>query len=177
MGDYRGALDAYHEVRNIRLKLLGKHQDTAISSHQFGCMGNFNEAVRSFRKASEIRLNLLGDHLDTALSCHRLGEAQLLNDDFSGALAESLHTALRIREEDLEIHSETATTSELLGRAYEGLSLHDLASQQITRTLEMRKCLQTDGGNTALGDASNPFLECNSEGEYLSVTNPNVPRV
>ena len=169
IGNYRGALDAYQEVRNIRLKLLGEHPDTATSFHQFGyiCvkMNNFKEATRSFRKASQMRLNLLGNHLDTALSCHCLGEAQLFNGDFNGAL-ESLHTALSIRDEQLGIHSETAATSELLGRAYEGLRQHDLASQQFRRTLEMREYLQTDGVNTELSDASNPFLGRNSEGEY-----------
>lgn len=179
MEKYRGALNAYQEARNIRLKVLGEHPDTAISFHQFGCtcfkMGNFKEAARSFRKASEMRLNFLGDHLDTALSCHCLGEAQLFNGDFSGAL-ESLHAALSIREKELGIHSETAATSELLGRAYEGLGQHDLACQQIRRTLEMREYLQTDV-NTALSDPSNPFLGCNSEGEYLSLIYSNVPRV
>lgn len=179
MEKYRGALNAYQEARNIRLKVLDEHPDTAISFHQFGCtcfkMGNFKEAARSFRKASEMRLNFLGDHLDTALSCHCLGEAQLFNGDFSGAL-ESLHAALSIRDKELGIHSETAATSELLGRAYEGLGQHDLACQQIRRTLEMREYLQTDV-NTALSDPSNPFLGCNSEGEYLSLIYSNVPRV
>ena len=179
MEKYRGALDAYHEARNIRLKVLGEHLDTAISFHQCGytCfkMGNFKEAARSFRKASEMRFNFLGDHLDTALSWHCLGEAQLCKGDFSGAL-ESLHEALRIRDKELGIHSETAATSELLGRAYGGLGQHESACQQIRRTLKMREYLQTDG-NTALSDPSNPFLGCNSEGEYLSMISPNVPRV
>lgn len=179
MEKYRGALDAFQEARNIRLKVLGEHPDTALSFHQFGCtcfkMGNFKEAVRSFRKASEMRLNFLGDHLDTALSYHCLGEAQLSNGDFSGAL-ESLHTALSIRDEELGIHSETAATLELLGCACNNLEQHDLASQHIRRTLEMREHLQVDV-NTALSDPSNPFFGCNSEGEYLSMIYPNVPRV
>ena len=179
MEKYRGALDAYQEARNIRWNVLGEHPDTALSFHQFGytCfkMGNFKEAVRSFRKASEMRLNFLGDHLDTALSYHCLGEAQLSNGDFSGAL-ESLHTALSIRDEELGIHSETAATLELLGRAYNDLGQHDFAFQHIRRTLEMREHLQVDV-NTALIDPSNPFLGCNSEGEYLSMIYPNVPRL
>ena len=179
MEKYREALDAYQEARNIRLKVLGEHPDTAVSFHQFGCtcfkMGNFKEAARSFRKASEMRLNFLGDHLDTALSFHCLGEAQLFNNDFSGAL-ESFHTALSIRDKELGIHPETAATSELLGRAYNDLGQHDLASQQIRRTLEMREYLQVDK-NTAPSDPSNPFFGCNSEGEYLSMIHPIVPRV
>ena len=173
MENYSGALNAYQEARNIRWKVLGEHPDTAMSFHQFGyiCfkMGNFKEAARSFRKASEIRFNLLGDHLDTALSWHCLGEAQLCKGDFTGAL-ESLHAALSIRDKELGIHAETAETSELLGRAYESLGQHDLACQHIRRTLEMRDV------HTALTDPSNPFLGCNSEGEYLSMIYSNVPR-
>ena len=88
------------EVKNVRLKLLGEHLDTAMSFEEVGnvClkMDNFEEAIRSFRKASEFRLNLLGDHLDTARSYDLLGTAQIGKHDFSDAL-ESLNTALRIK--------------------------------------------------------------------------------
>ena len=157
MGNYPAALDACSRALNIRLELLPEHVDTATSLHLQGSIhskiGDFKAAVRSFRRASNLRSKQLGDlHRDTVLSYHCLGEAQFALQDFSGAV-ESLLTASTLRNEMLGFHSDTAATVELLGRAYEALGWHDLASQQIKQALEIREHC----ANAAFCDPSDPL--------------------
>ncbi|KAJ7333096.1 hypothetical protein OS493_018271 [Desmophyllum pertusum] len=70
MGDDINAALVYHyKALEIRLKLLGNHADTALSSY---CLGNTESAVnnhagalQSHQRALDIRMKLLGDHTDT----------------------------------------------------------------------------------------------------------------
>ena len=156
--NYSDALNACVQALNIRLEISPEHVDTATSLHFLGSinvkMSNFKAAVRYFRRASALRSKLLGDHhVDTALSYHCLGEAQYNLSDFDGAV-ESLLTTFTLRDEILGFHFDTAATSELLGRAYRALGVHDLASLHIRRALEIREHCT----NSAFNDPSDPLL-------------------
>lgn len=125
MEKYKEAYDSCKQALNIRLKLLGEHEDTATSFHSLGSicfkMNDSIKAVWCFQKASELRQKLLGDHLDTALSYHCLGEAQMLKGDTIGPAA-SLQAAFRIRENTLGLWNvDTVKTLELLRRAIEAV--------------------------------------------------------
>ena len=148
MEKYKEAYDSCKQALNIRLKILGEHEDTATSFHSLGSicskMNDSRTAASCFQKASELRQKLLGDHLDTALSYHCLGEAQMLKGDPSDAVA-SLQAAFSIRENTLGFHLDTAATLELLGRAFKAVGqLCTTRALQIRRHLQLKQERNTD---------------------------------
>jgi len=167
--------EVFQSALNLR-KLLGieDHLDTAtiyqilIVNHL--ALEEFSEALKACHQSLQLVKKHLGNHIRTAESFSITGAVYFLMGNYAAGRKYVQHAA-NLEKTLLSDHEENDR------RPYEGLGLHDLASQQIRRTPEMRECLQRDGANTALGDASNPFPECNSEGEYLSMMYPNVPRV
>ena len=80
MGDTQEAVNALQKAADMRLNLLGDHEDTARSFHCLGVVQrkvrDLNGALESLQKAADMRSNLLGGHEDMALSLNELGEVR-----------------------------------------------------------------------------------------------------
>ena len=149
--DLKGSLDSLQRTANMSSKLLGDHEDTALSYHRLGnvqrVMGDLKGALDSLETAANMRSNLLGDHEDTADSYHFLGLVQRKMGDLKGAM-DSLQKAVNMRSNLLGDHKDTASSYHELGVVQNGMGDLKGALESLQKALDMRTNLLGDHGDT-----------------------------
>ena len=149
--DLKGSLDSLQRAASMSSKLLGDHEDTALSYHRLGnvqrVMGDLKGALDSLETAANMRSNLLGDHEDTADSYHFLGLVQRKMGDLKGAM-DSLQKAVNMRSNLLGDHKDTASSYHELGVVQNGMGDLKGALESLQKALDMRTNLLGDHGDT-----------------------------
>ena len=150
--DLKGSLDSLQRTANMSSKLLGDHEDTALSYHRLGnvqrVMGDLKGALDSLETAANMRSNLLGDHEDTADSYHFLGLVQRKMGDLKGAM-DSLQRAADLRSNVLGDHKYTACSYFWLGKVQREAGDLTTALESVQLSLRLSQELLGDHPDTA----------------------------
>ena len=150
--DLKGSLDSLQRAANMSSKLLGDHEDTALSYHRLGnvqrVMGDLKGALDSLQRAANMRSSVLGDHEDTASSYYWLGKVQHGMGDLKGAL-DSLQRAAKIRSSVLGDHKETANSYCSLGLVQSDMGDLKGALDSLQRAANIRSRVLGDHKETA----------------------------
>ena len=151
--DYEGALLSWTKSAEMREKLLGENEDTAISYHNLGAaqfeVGDYHGALNSFNKAAEMRQKLPGKHGDTAHTYNALGRTADALGDYESAV--EWHTkALAMRQKILgDEHKETADSYHALGCTQYRLTDFQGALKSQNKALAIQQKLLGEHNETA----------------------------